>query len=55
MMENRTVDKMMLKIMDLESPKLPPLIDILHNHNYLGYFPHPTVTNKALELVQTHP
>lgn len=50
LMDSSTVDKMLTKIMSLEGCTLSPLVKLLHNHNYLGYFPHYRVTNQLLRM-----
>lgn len=43
---------MILKIVSFEGFAWPQLLELLNNHNYLGYFPSYKVTNTILELAQ---
>ena len=51
---SRTVDKMILKMMELEGCAFGGIVELLHNHNYLGYFPHYGVTNQLLDRCQAN-
>ena len=55
LIDSRTVDKMLSKIMGLEGCKVTPLIQLLHHHNYLTYFPHYRVTNRLLNMFTEDP
>jgi hypothetical protein len=53
LISNRTVDKMLLKVMAFPNAPLQSIHTLLENHNYLGYFPHYAVTQQFLSLAAT--
>jgi hypothetical protein len=46
-----TVDKMMVKALSFEGCSLDKVIEVLENHNHLGYFPHYNVTKRTIAAV----
>jgi hypothetical protein len=46
-----TVDKMMLKSLSFDGSSQDRIIELLENHNHLGYFPHYNVTKRIIEVL----
>jgi hypothetical protein len=45
---------MLLKSLSFEGCSIDKAIEIFENHNYLGYFPHYSVTSKLIELTKAN-